>query len=299
MIENPNNFLGLGPPLSEYERARFAMLPIPYDATASYRTGSRRGPAAIIEASQHVEWFDDELGGEFHRCGIATLDPVPTVAAGPESMHERIYRRARRVVRDGKFLIGLGGEHGVTSALVRATAERHKHLSILQIDAHTDLRDSYQGSGHSHACVMRRALDWVTHVAAVGIRSMSLEEHRFVKRAASAATDRAITLIPARDCLADGDWIERAVAGLGESVYVTIDIDGFDPASAPGTGTPEPGGLDWFQVTALLRRVAAERRIVGADLVEVLPLPGQAITEFLAARLIYKLIAYVECAGRQ
>lgn len=298
MTEQPANFLGLGPPFSDYDPARVALLPIPYDATASYLAGTRHGPAAIIEASQHVEWFDEELGRELHRCGITTLEPVPTVAAGPEAMHQEIYRRARRVVRDGKFLIGVGGEHGITSALIRATAQRHRNLSVLQIDAHTDLRDTFQGSAYSHACVMRRSLDYVDRVVAVGIRSMSIEEHRFIKKAAAKASGCSITVVEARDCRRDDEWIERALTGLGETVYVTIDIDGFDPAYAPGTGTPEPGGMDWFQVTSLLRRVAGEKRIVGADVVEVLPQPGQAITEFLAARLIYKLIAYVEFARR-
>ena len=298
MTEQPTNFLGLGPPLSDYGRARVALLPIPYDATASYRAGTRHGPAAIIEASQHVEWFDEELGREFQRCGIATLEPVPPVVAGPEDMHQEIYRRARRVVRDGKFLFGVGGEHGITSALIRATAQRHRNMSVLQIDAHTDLRDTYQGSKYSHACVMRRSLDYVDRITAVGIRSMSLEEHRFIKKNAATTDGCSLTVIKASDCHRDDEWIERVLTGLGETVYVTIDIDGFDPACAPGTGTPEPGGLDWLQVTSLLRRVADEKRIVGADLVEVLPLPGQAITEFLAARLIYKLIAYIESARR-
>jgi len=296
VTEQPTNFLGLGPPLSDYDQARFALLPIPYDATASYLAGTRHGPAAIIEASQHVEWFDEEVGREFQRCGIATLEPVPTIVAGPEAMHQAIYLRARRVVRDGKFLFGVGGEHGITSALIRATAQRYRNLSVLQIDAHADLRDTYQGSQYSHACVMRRSLNYVDRITAVGIRSMSLEEHRFIKKASNASSECSLTVIKASDCRRDDEWIERALAGLGETVYVTIDIDGFDPACAPGTGTPEPGGLNWFQVTSLLRRVASEKRIVGADLVEVLPLPGQAITEFLAARLIYKLIAYIESA---
>ena len=298
MTEQPTNFLGLGPPLSDYDRARVALLPIPYDATSSYLAGTRHGPAAIIEASQHVEWFDEELGREFCQCGIATLEPVATVATGPEAMHTEIYRRARRVVRDGKLLIGVGGEHGITSALIRATAQRHRSLSVLQIDAHTDLRDTYQGSRYSHACVMRRSLEFVDRITAVGIRSMSLEERRFIKKASAASSGYSITVVQARECRCDDEWIDRTLAGLGDTVYVTLDIDGFDPAYAPGTGTPEPGGLDWFQVTSLLRRVAGEKRIVGADLVEVLPLPGQAITEFLAARLIYKLIAYIESARR-
>ena len=282
----PNNFLGLEPEASDYERARFAVLPVPYDATASYRSGSRDGPAVILQASQQVELFDEELSGEFHTAGIATLDPVEPDARGPEAMHEALFKHARTIVRDGKFLLSLGGEHSISSALVRAIMSKHKKVSVLQIDAHADLRQAYHGTPFSHACVMRRIVELGAPIVPVGIRNISREEHRFMKRA-------KITPITARACTTDSDWIDRAVDRLGNEVYVTIDMDGFDPAVAPGTGTPEPGGLDWYQVTGLLRRVAEKRRIVGADIVEVLPIPGQVVTEFLAAKLAYKLISYV------
>jgi agmatinase len=281
----PQNFLALPPKLSAYGKAGYVVLPVPYDATASYRGGSRAGPAAVIEASGQVEWFDEELGGEYVRAGVATLEPVEQVSAGPEVMHEAIRRVARPVVRDGKFLIGLGGEHGITSGLVRAVMGRYRKLSVLQIDAHADLRDSYQGSKYSHACVMRRVLELGADVVGVGIRSFSAEE-------CSALRSRRVTTVTARECGESDDWLDRAIDALGPKVYVTIDIDGFDPAYAPGVGTPEPGGLDWYQVCGLLRLVAAERQIVGADVTEVMPLPGQTVTEFLAARLIYKLICY-------
>lgn len=281
------NFLGLPARYSGYDRARFAVLPIPYDSTTSFQAGTREGPAAIIAASQQVELFDDELEGEFFAPGVATLDPLAPHMAGPKSMHEDIFAAARRVVRDGKFLFGLGGEHSVTSALVRAVMTRHKKLSVLQVDAHLDLRDEYEGTPYSHASVMRRVLDLGARIVPVGIRNICREEHNFVKKA-------SINVVTARQCHLDDDWVDRVLDGLGDTVYVTIDIDGFDPAYAPGTGTPEPGGLDWYQVTGLLRLVAAEKNVVGADIVEVLPIPGQRVTEFLAARLAYKLIAYVQ-----
>ena len=283
----PNNFLGLDSEHSSYDAARYAVLPIPYDATASYRSGARDGPAAILTASQQVELFDEELGGEFHASGIATMDALEPNMAAPAAMHETVFAAARRVIRDGKFLIGLGGEHGITSALVRAVMTRHKKLSVLQIDAHADLRNEYQQTPYSHASVMRRVLDLGATIVPVGVRSYSAEEHRFMKRS-------RIVPITARDCFMSEDWLDRVLDRLGDKVYVTIDVDGFDPAFAPGTGTPEPGGLDWYQVTSLLRLVAAEKTIVGADLVEVMPIPGQVVTEFLAARLIYKLICFVE-----
>ncbi|MFH0983121.1 MAG: agmatinase [Planctomycetota bacterium] len=283
----PYNFLGLRPELADYRRARFAILPIPYDATASYRSGTRFGPSAIITASQQVEFFDEELGTEFHRCGIATLDPLLPNAAGPQLMHEDIFKYARRVVRDGKTPIALGGEHSITSGLVRAVAGKHPELSVLQIDAHADLRDAYEGSAYSHAAAMRRVLEWTEAIVPVGIRNYSREEHRFMQKA-------GIVPISARQCQTSDDWLDLVLERLTDDVYVTIDIDGFDPAYAPGTGTPEPGGFDWYQVTDLLHLVAAEKHVVGADVVEVMPLPGSSVTEFLAAKLVYKLICFMQ-----
>lgn len=285
-----DNFLELEPKYSAYERARFAVLPVPYDSTASYQAGTRHGPRAIISASQHVEDFDEELEKECYRCGIATLDAVEPNMAGPEAMQNDVFKAARRVVRDGKFLFALGGEHSISAALVRAVRTRYKKLSVLQIDAHADLRESFHGSPYSHACVMRHIVDLGVSIVPLGIRSLTAAEHRFMK-------SRGINPITARQCLLDDDWVDRALDALGEHVYVTIDIDAFDPAYAPGTGTPEPGGLDWYQVTALLRLVAAEKTVVGADIVEVSPIPGQVVTEFLAARLAYKLMCYVETRG--
>lgn len=291
-LDMANNFLDLDPKHREYQSSRFAVLPVPYDATSSYVAGSREGPAAIISASAHLEDFDEELEVECHTAGITTLGAVPPNADGGEAMHRDIYRAAKRVVRDGKFLFALGGDHSITSALVRAVMAKHRKLSVLQIDAHLDLRDRYQGSKYSHACVMRRvhelgagARAGVT-IVPVGTRSVCLEEHRFLKRA-------GIVPVTARMCHMEDDWVDRVLNRLGDTVYVTIDVDGFDPSFAPGTGTPEPGGLDFYQVTGLLRLLAAEKTIVGADIVEVMPIPGQVVTEYLAARLAYKLMCYV------
>lgn len=286
-----DNFLGLEPKHADYATSKYAVLPIPYDATTSFLTGTRNGPRSIISASQQVEWFDEEYGREFHKAGIHTLDPVGTNAAGPAQMHDDIYRAAKGIVRDDKILIGLGGEHSISSGLIRAVKARHRNLSVLQIDAHADLRDSYEGTPYSHASVMRRALEMKVPVVPVGIRNYSLEEHRFMKR-------HGFKPITARETRIEPQWMEEVVGSLSDHVYVTIDIDGFDPAYAPGTGTPEPGGLDWYQVTDLLRAVALEKNIVAADVVEVVPLPGSVQTEFLAAKLVYKLIAHIESGLR-
>ncbi len=287
MTSVPNNFLGLEPKFCDYPTSDFAILPVPYEATTSYHGGTKHGPTAIIQASQQVELFDEELLREFHKCGIATLDPVEPSAVGPEDMHEKLFKMAKRVVHDKKFLLTLGGEHSISSALVRAVLTKHKKLSVLQIDAHLDLRNSYQGSPYSHACVMRRIDDLGISIVPVGIRNMCQEEHRFLKRS-------NIRPFTAKECLEGDGWVDGVLDALSDDVYVTIDIDGFDPAYAPGTGTPEPGGLDWVSVTKLLRSVAQHKTVVGADVVEVSPIPGQVVTEFLAARLAYKLICYIQ-----
>lgn len=291
MTATPDNFLGLEAAAAAYRTARFAVLPIPYEATTSFGVGTRDGPRAIITASQQVELYDEELGRDVSPVGVATLAPLEVDARGPEYMVRRIERAARPIVRDGKFLIGLGGEHSITSGLVRAVRTRFKRLSVLQIDAHADLRDSYQGTPYSHACVMRRVHDLSVPAVAVGIRNYSAEEARFIKQAGK-------LIVSPRTVRESPRWIEQVVAGLTDEVYVTIDIDGFDPAYAPGTGTPEPGGLDWYQVTSLLAEAARRRRIVAADLVEVRPLPPAHVTEFLAAKLIYRLVGLVTTARR-
>ncbi|MBK8913224.1 MAG: agmatinase [Phycisphaerales bacterium] len=281
-----DNFLGLDERSSAYAKARFAVLPIPYDSTTSFAPGTRDGPRAIITASQQVELYDEELGRESHRAGVATLPAVETDVSAPEKTLAAVERAARRIVRDKKFLIGLGGEHSVSAPLIRAVRTAHRDLTVLQIDAHADLRDSYQGSPHSHAAVMRRVHDMKIPAVAVGIRNYSADEARFIRAA-------RLPIFPARLCRRSDTWINEVVALLSPNVYVTIDIDGFDPAYAPGTGTPEPGGLDWFQVTELLAAVARQRRIVAADLVEVRPIPPNHVTEFLAAKLLYRLIGLV------
>lgn len=289
METTPRNFLGLEEEHSRYDSAQFAILPVPYDSSASYMSGSRNAPTAIISASEHLEWFDEELHKECFQCGIATLDPIEPNLDGPKSMQDDLCEWAGRVISDGKFPFALGGDHSITGGLVRAAWKAHPDLSVLQIDAHLDLRDQYYGSSYMHACVMRRTTELGINVVPVGIRAVAPEEHEFLQ-------GRHQQPVMARECHTQKDWMDRVLASLGETVYVTIDIDGFDPAHAPGTGTPEPGGLDWYQVTGLLRRVASQKKIVAADVVEVMPVPGQVVTEFLAARVVYKLICYVQQA---
>ena len=289
MITVPFNFLGLPAAYSGYEKSRYVVLPIPYDGTVSFRSGSREGPLAIIAASRQVELFDPLLDREIFLPGVATVDPVEAVASSAEEMVEGIYKHVRKIVRDGKFLISLGGEHSITSGLVKAVREKYKKVSVLHVDAHLDMRDKWQGSRYSHACVMRRIHEFGVKTVSVGIRNISQEENRYVNKTRQ-------VVFTAWDIRLSGsdEWIEDAVKALGEEVYLSIDIDGFDPSIAPGTGTPEPGGLDWYDIIKLLTAVSRSRRIVGADIVEVLPIGGQVVTEFLAAKLGAKIIALTQ-----
>jgi len=282
------SFLGLPAALSPPERARAAFLPIPYDLTTSYQPGARRGPMAILEASTHLETWDEELGRETcEDVGVVTLPAVVPDTSGPGASLERIERAASDVVERGLFLVGVGGEHSVTAPLVRAVRRANPDLGVLQLDAHGDLRDTFEGSPHNHACVMHRLLDEGVPIAQVGIRSLTRDEAELIAA-------RGICSIPAATAVHEpvAAWIDRVVAALPEEVYVTVDLDAFDPSVMPATGTPEPGGLDWYRATAVVREVARRRRIVGFDVVELAPIPGNVAPDFLAAKLIYRMLGY-------
>ena len=287
MASAVSNFLGLPRELSDPGSARYVVLPVPYEGTVTWGVGTAAGPAAIIAASDHIEWFDEELRGEFHGAGVATADPIPP-ADTPQEQARRVRAAAEGFFAQGKFLLALGGEHGITPPLVAAAARQYDGLSVLQIDAHADLRDQYQGGPLSHACVMRRVLEVTDRVAQVGIRS-------FCREAFEQCPRQVANFITPQMVAEDARWIEKALDLLGERVYVTIDMDGFDPAEAPGVGTPQPGGLRYGDVTRLLRRLCAARQVVAADVVETRPILPSNTTELLAARLAYKIIAYTQC----
>jgi agmatinase len=277
----PLNFGGLDEDFTSLERARAIVLPVPYDFSTTYQGGTRWGPRAILSASQNMELWDDELGATY-RAGIHTLPEVEPTALGPEAMAARVERAVGWILDQGRLPAILGGEHSITAGAVRAAAQRFSGLSVLQFDAHADLRDSYLDSPYSHACVMRRVRECCP-AASVGIRSMSEEEAVFLRQhPAPIWSPRAFRALA-------GDW-EPILSALTDTVYVTFDLDALDPAVLPGTGTPEPGGLDWYEAVDLLRAVAARSRIVGFDLVELAPIPGQVASDFLAARLAYRLI---------
>ena len=284
----PGTFLGLDEAASTFASARAVILPVPYEATTSWGTGTRYGPRAILDASRYVELYDSELDAEPSRAGIHTLPALELTRDGPatalaelEAAWGDVYDAA-----EGRFLVMLGGEHSISSAAVRAAAERHAgRLSVLQLDAHADLRATHDGSRFSHACAMARVADRAD-IVAVGVRGVSLEE---VERARG---EPGVSLIFAEEVERDEAWMDRALDALGPVVYLTFDVDYFDPSLVPSTGTPEPGGGTWYPTLRFLRRLFAERRVMAADVVELAPIPGLRAPDFLVARLVYKLIAY-------
>jgi agmatinase len=260
-------------------------LPIPYDLTSTYMSGSRRGPWAILEASTHMELFDEELQGETFRLGFHTLDPPETLASSPADMICRIQGHAERVVQAGKFPVLIGGEHTVTLGMARALKRLHPTLSFLQLDAHADLREEYEGTPMSHACVGRRLAE-MGPLVQVGIRSLSREERVYLG-------ESSVRSFFWHELHLREDWMEEVAAGLGEEVYVTIDLDVLDPAIMPAVGTPEPGGFSWATLTPFLRHLARKKKIVGFDVVELTPIPGMIAPDFLAAKLIYRFLGYI------
>jgi agmatinase len=283
-------FLGAEAEPADPERAAAAILPVPYDLTSSWKKGADRGPSALLEASAIVELYDIETASEPWRRGIATLPPL-LHEGGPEELAELVRAGVGRVLARGALPVVLGGEHSVTIGAAEAATDAFRGTGILQVDAHADTRDSYEGSTHNHACVMARARERGP-IVQVGIRAVDASEMERLD------PDR-VFWAHAIARRGDDGWMDEVVELLPETVYVTIDLDAFDPSFLPATGTPEPGGLGWYQVNELVRRVARHRRIVGFDVVELLPTPGQHASDFLAAKLVHRVLAEVLAAGRQ
>ena len=294
--ELPHNFLGLPPEDSDFDSARAVILPVPYEATTSYGGGTARGPAAILEASRYIELYDQELDAEPANVGVCTLPALHLTGAGPgEAVPElRAAYDALLSVAGDRFIVMLGGEHSISSAPVLAWADAlertgqlkdGERLSVLQFDAHTDLREAYEGTQYSHAAVMHRVHERVDLVA-VGIRALTREERELAR-----ASDRVHLFIA--DEIHDHDrWMDAVLEKLGRHVYISFDVDCFDPSLVPATGTPEPGGLLWYPVLRMLRRVFEQRHVVACDVVELAPIPGFPAPDFLVAKLVYKLIGY-------
>ena len=282
----------LGPEVAAtYDNARAVILPIPFESTTTYRRGCERGPDAILEASHQVEYYDEELDWEI--CFDIGIHTHPAIAdtrrseVSSEKMLQVTRQTVCQLIADGKFVIGLGGEHSITAGIVEAYRQvRDEPFTVIQIDAHGDLRYEYEGSIYNHACVMRRIVEMGLPTLQIGIRSICKEEADLIKT-------KQLTVMRAREIATQPNWMETAIAAIPtRNVFLTIDLDGIDPTLIPGVGTPEPGGLNWYGLTAFLRRVFESHHAIGCDVMELAPVVDSVVSQFTAAKLVYKLIGY-------
>lgn len=274
-----------------YSKAQVVILPIPFEATTTYRRGCENGPSAILHASQQVEYYDEELEQELWPVGIYTHDPIADTRSdhpvSSEQMLAETETTLSRLIGDGKFVVALGGEHSITSGIVEAYRKASPEaFTVVQIDAHGDLRHEYEGSIYNHACVMRRIVDMGLPTVQIGIRSICREEADLIK-------SKPLTVFRAREMALQPDWMERALASIQTpKVFFTIDLDGIDPTLMPGVGTPEPGGLNWYSLIRFIRQVFEQHDVIGCDVMELAPITDSVVSEFTAAKLVYKLIGY-------
>ena len=294
----PKQFIG-SEAQTTYQEAKAVILPIPFEKTTTYRQGCQYGAAAIVEASDQLEAYDIELEREIcQEVGIYTVDAIASTIINPyltsEEMIKETTNRVLELIADGKFVIALGGEHSITAGIVKAYQQAlNESFTAIQIDAHGDMRHSYEGSIYNHACVMRRVLDLGLPTLPVGIRAICLEEAELIKA-------QQIPVIWAKDIDRDSNWIEKAIANITtEKVFITIDLDGLDPSLMPGVGTPEPGGLNWYELTKFLKAVFNNHQVIGCDVMELAPTADSVVSEFTAAKLVYKLIGYTTLFERQ
>ncbi len=290
-LPTKSNFLGIPEKKHySYDTSKIVIQPVPYEHTSSYLAGSDKGPEAIISASQFVELYDEELDMETYRkCGIATLPAIKfskkTVDAKAVALIEK---HTAALLNDGKFVVSLGAEHTVTLGFVRAHSKKYKNLSVLQIDAHSDLRESYHDNIYSHASVMKRVHDDGHNLVQVGIRAQCIDEAQLIKKS------KNITTFYAHNVRRDPKWMDKAIAALTDNVYLTIDADGFDPSIMPAVGTAEPRGLYWEETLEFLKKVIAKKNVVGFDVVECAPAKGSILSEYTLAKLVYRLIGYLQ-----
>jgi agmatinase len=266
--------------MADYSRSRFVVVPVGYEETATYLKGTRRGPAAVLRASEQVETYDPVLRRETVEDGIHCLRPIyPRIS--PERLAGQLEKVTANILRDGKTPALIGGEHSISLGPIRAVREKYPHLGVLHLDAHGDLRDEYEGTAYGHGCIMRRVLE-ICPVTQVGVRSLSREEADLIEENPRIRTYFAHQGHP-----------RGLLSHLPRVVYLSIDMDVFDPSLVPGVGTPEPGGLRWEEVVDLVAAVTRRRPVVAFDVVETRPIPGSVVSEFVAARLIYRIMGHI------
>lgn len=289
------NFLGIeDEKYYNYTSSKYVIQQVPYEHTSSYLAGSKNGPSAIVKASQYVELYDEELDAETYKsCGIATLKALDFKGKTNKKAVDFIEKETLKLLNDKKFVVSFGAEHTVTYGFVKAHIQKFKNVSVLQIDAHSDLRESYHNNIYSHASVLKRIYDLGLNIVQAGIRAQCIEEAQLIKKS------KRLHTYYAHQIRKDVKWIDKAVKDLSENVYVTIDADGFDPSVIPAVGTAEPNGLFWNETLELLKKTASEKNIIGFDIVECAPIKGNILSEYTLAKLAYRIIGYIEAARRE
>lgn len=283
------NFLAIEENVSDYKNSKIAILPVPYEATTSYGKGTSKGPAAILDASHYVEFFDEEMNRELcFEKGIVSVKEIDFNGKKGKPALDLIYKNVKALIDDEKYVVTLGGEHTISTAPIKAHFDSYEYLSILHFDAHSDLRDSYEGTKYSHACFAARVAEFTKDITQVGIRAQCKEEYDFIKKTGI----NTFYAYEIRNGKYGNNWMDKVISKLKKNVYITFDVDYFDPSIMYSTGTPEPGGFLWDETLKLLKEVGKKRNVVGFDAVELAPQKGDSFPDFLTAKLIYKMLNY-------
>lgn len=275
------NFAGIEDIYARFEDAAILLQSIPYDGTSTWGKGADNGFLAFLDAAENMELYDIETDSEVYKKGIAFV-PEITENESPEAVFEAVYQSTKELLKTGKFLSFFGGEHSVSIGIIKAFYEKFENLTVLQLDAHADLRETYDGSPYNHACAVHDASK-NANLIQVGIRSMDVCEKEFLNKE---------KCFFAHEMQHSSNWIDESLNLMSDNVYLTIDLDVFDPSIMPSTGTPEPGGLQWYTVINYLKKVFEKKNVLGFDIVELAPIEGYKASEFLAAKLYYKLLSY-------
>jgi len=281
-MNNKKTFGGIPEEYGQLAKAKIVLIPVTYDGTSTYQKGADKGPDAFLDAAENLELYDIETDSEVYKEGIYLADTI-TEDASPEAVYQTVYNKTKEYIAKNKFVTLFGGEHSISIGAIKAHYEHYDNLTIVQIDAHADLRKSYQGSPYNHACALYDASQNADNLIQIGIRSMDKSEKTVMDY------DKVFF---AHEMLLNVDWMEDAIDLMTDDVYITFDLDALDPSIFPGTGTPEPGGLMWYETLEFIQKIMKERNVVGFDLVELCPIEGTKVSEFLAAKLYYKMLSY-------
>ena len=280
-VKTIKTYAGIPEEFAQIDKAKIVLIPVPFDGTSTWGKGADKGPDAFLEASENMELYDIETDSEVYKKGIFLTEPIHETSS-PEAMVNKVHEAVKQYIKRNKFVTIFGGEHSISIGTIRAFNECFENLTVLHIDAHADLRESYEDSPYNHACAVHEA-STTTNLVQVGIRSMDAIEKTFM--------DEEKTFF-AHDMVNDEFWIDNVIELLGKDVFITFDLDAFDPSICPSTGTPEPGGLIWYETLEFLKRVFEETNVVGFDIVELCPNPIDRSSDFLAAKLYYKMLSY-------